>query len=199
MTTVAGTTAASTAAGPHARIRSTADAQRPRIVARAVEIFARSGYQATPVTEIGAAAKVSTAYVFRLFESKLGLFVAAVDDCYDQVATALSTGAEAGPADDPAGKLDAMTAAYVALIRDQTLIALQVHAQSACDVPEIRDAVRRGIGRVVEVVSRESGADDESVQRFLAYGQLCHLIVQAGLGDVETSWARIVDRGIIHP
>ena len=37
-----------------------------------------------------------------------------------------------------------MSAAYVELIRDRNLIMLQVHAQSACDVPEIRDAVRRG-------------------------------------------------------
>jgi AcrR family transcriptional regulator len=179
-------------------IRSTADAQRVRIVARAVDIFARSGYQATPVAEVAVAAKVSAAYVFRLFDGKLGLFVAAVNDCYSQVAAAMAAGAESSATSDPGDKLDAMTAAYVALIRDQTLIALQVHAQSACNVPEIRDAVRRGIAEVVRVVSRESGADDVSVQRFLAYGQLCHLIVQAGLSDVGAPWARIVDNGITH-
>jgi len=176
--------------------RSTADAQRVRIVARAVEVFARSGYQATPVTDVAAAAKVSTAYVFRLFDGKLGLFIAAVDGCYTQVAAAMTAGACDSATSEPAAKLDAMTAAYIALIKDQSLIALQVHAQSACDVPEIRDAVRRGIAQVVRVVSLESGADDASVQHFLAYGQLCHLIVQAGLGDVDATWARIVDNGV---
>jgi AcrR family transcriptional regulator len=178
--------------------RSTADAQRIRIVATAVEIFARSGYQATPVAEVAIAAKVSPAYVFRLFDGKLGLFVAAVDDCYSQVAAAMAAGAEKSASSDPSEKLDAMSAAYIELIKGETLIALQSHAQSACDVPEIRDSVRRGLAQVVRIVSLQSGADDLSVQRFLAYGQLCHLIVQAGIGDVEASWARIVDSGITH-
>lgn len=182
--------------------RSTAEDQRVRIVASAVEVFARSGYRATPVTDVAAAAEVSTAYVFRLFDGKLGLFVAAVDACYGRVADALAAGggraASSEPA-DPGTRLAAMTDAYVALIADPTLIALQVHAQSACDVPEIRDAVRRGISRVVEVVTAGSGADAASVQRFLAYGQLCHLVVQAGLADVDTTWARVVDQGLRHP
>jgi AcrR family transcriptional regulator len=178
--------------------RSTADAQRVRILASAVEVFARSGYQATPVADIAAAAGVSTAYVFRLFDGKLGLFVAAIDDCYAQVAAAMIEGAANSGGTSAADVLDAMSTAYVALIRDRSLIALQVHAQSACDVPEIRDAVRRGLATVVRTVSVESGAVDADIQRFLAYGQLCHLIVQAGLGEVDSSWARIVDHGIRH-
>lgn len=179
--------------------RSTADDQRTRIVARAVEVFARSGYRATPVADVATAAEVSPAYVFRLFDGKLGLFVAAVDACYGRVGDALVVGGEGSATSDPADRLAAMSAAYVALIADQTLIALQVHAQSACDVPEIRDAVRRGIRRVVEVVTAGSGADAAAVQRFLAYGQLCHLVVQAGLADVDTAWARVVDHGLSHP
>ncbi len=73
-----------------------------------------------------------------------------------------------------------------------------MHAQSACDVPEIREAVRAGLALVVRVMSRDSGADAVSVQRSLAYGQLCHLVVQAGLGDVDADWARVVDHGIRH-
>ena len=172
--------------------------QRVRIVTATVEIFARSGYAATPVADVAAAAMVSTAYVFRLFDGRLGLFVAAVDDGYGQVAAAMIAGAERSKTSDPADRLAAMTSAYAHLIRDRSLIALQVHAQSACDVPEIRDAVRRGLARVVRTVSDESGADAASVQRFLAYGQLCHLVVQAGLGEVEATWAGVVDHGITH-
>lgn len=192
MTSSATTRASSTG------LRSTADAQRTRIIAAAVEVFARSGYQSTPVADVAAAAGVSPAYVFRLFEGKLGLFIAAVGDCYERVATALADGAEAAAGTDASGKLDAMTAAYVGLISDRALIALQVHAQSACDVPEVREAVRRGIATIVRVVSRESGADDAAVQRFIAYGQLCHLVVQAGLTDVDSAWARTVDHGMRH-
>ncbi|HXH33740.1 MAG TPA: TetR/AcrR family transcriptional regulator [Plantibacter sp.] len=179
-------------------MRSTAEEQRVRIVSSAVEVFAIAGYRATPVTDVAKAAKISPAYVFRLFDGKLGLFTAAVEDCYQQVASAMSGAVDDHPEWSPTDKLDAITQAYIELIRDRSLIALQVHAQSACDVPEIQTAVRDGIALVVRVMSRDSGADDASVQRSLAYGQLCHLVVQAGLGDVDAAWARIVDHGIRH-
>ncbi|MBT2230257.1 TetR/AcrR family transcriptional regulator [Nonomuraea sp. NEAU-A123] len=159
---------------------------------------AHAGYHATPVAEVAEAAQVSPAYVFRLFPGKLGLFVATVDHCYEQVAAALVKGGEAAESSAPDDVLAAMSAAYTELIRDRNLIMLQVHAQSACDVPEIRDAVRRGVARVVSAVSRVSGADPSAVQRFIAYGQLCHLIVQADLGAVNESWARTVSAGISH-
>jgi AcrR family transcriptional regulator len=178
--------------------RSTAEVQRVKIVSRAVAAFAHAGYHATPVADVAAAAGVSPAYVFRLFPGKLGLFVATVDHCYEQVAAALVEGGEAAGTTDPDDVLAAMSAAYVALIKDRNLIMFQVHAQSACDVPEIQDAVRRGLAKVVGAVSRVSGAEPAAVQRFLAYGQLCHLIVQAGLGELDESWARTVSNGIIH-
>jgi len=37
------------------------------------------------------------------------------------------------------------------------------------------------------------------VQRFIAFGQLCHLIVTAGLEDVPDAWAATLTRGIRHP
>jgi AcrR family transcriptional regulator len=179
-------------------VRSTAEDQRVRIVSRAVAAFAHAGYHATPVAEVAEAAGVSPAYVFRLFPGKLGLFVATVDHCYEQVAATLVKGGEAAGSADPGEVLAAMSAAYVELIRDRNLIMLQVHAQSACDVPEIQEAVRRGVARVVRAVSRVSGADPDAVQRFIAYGQLCHLIVQADLGTLDESWARTLSAGISH-
>ncbi|GAA4309085.1 TetR/AcrR family transcriptional regulator [Klenkia terrae] len=181
-----------------AGFRSTAEEQRERITVAALGVFADKGLHATPVADVATAAGVSPAYVFRLFAGKVGLFVAAVDRCYEQVAQVLSTAVRAGAAEDPAARLDAMTAAYVELIRDRSLIMIQVHAQSACDVPEVRDAVHRGLARVVETVTRDSGADPVAVQRFLAYGQLCHLVVQADLDPADGGWAQTITAGIAH-
>ncbi|PPF71894.1 TetR/AcrR family transcriptional regulator [Rathayibacter sp. AY1E6] len=183
---------------PTPSTRSTAEAQRERITAAALHVFARTGYAATPITEVAAEAGVSPAYVFRLFPGKLGVFVAAVDRCYEQVATTLAAAGEASPSSDPVDRLEAMTVAYIDLIADRDLIMLQSQAQSACDVPEIREAVRRGISAVVRTVTVVSGADGPAVQRFVAYGQLCHLIVQTDLGGVDSEWARIVSDGIRH-
>jgi len=178
--------------------RSTAGEQRVKIVSRALAAFAHAGYHATPVAEVAEAAGVSTAYVFRLFPGKLGLFVATLDHCYDLVTAALVRGGEAAGAVGPDAVLAAMTTAYVDLIKDRNLIMVQVHAQSACDVPEIRDAVRRGMAKIVSAVTRVSGAEPAAVQRFIAYGQLCHLIVQADLFAIDESWARTLSAGIRH-
>jgi hypothetical protein len=50
----------------------------------------------------------------------------------------------------------------------------------------------------VEVVSSVSGATPDAVQRFIAYGQLCHLIVQADLDDIDSPWAQTLAHGIQH-
>jgi len=75
---------------------------------------------------------------------------------------------------------------------------LQVHALSATDVPEIRDAVRRGIALVVDLVTELSGPDPAAVQKFMAWGQLCHLVVMADLDGIPSSWAKTVTSGIRH-
>lgn len=179
--------------------RSTAEQQRERITTHALAVFARNGYHATPVTDVATAAGVSPAYVFRLFPGKTGLFVAAVDRCYQQVAATFRTAAEQCPSTDPGDLLQALSDAYVDLIADRDLIMVQAHAQSACDVPEVRDAVLRGIELVVRTATTETGALPGAVQQFLAYGQLCHLIVQTGLSTVDGSWAETVTAGMRHP
>jgi AcrR family transcriptional regulator len=183
-----------------ARSRSTAEARRATVLRRAITVFARTGYHATPVAEVAEAADISTAYVFRLFDGKLGLFVAALEHCYERVEWALADGADTAGADaGPDRILDAMGGAYAALIADRDLLMLQVHALSAAEVPEIGAAVRRGYERVVAFATRRSGAAPAAVQRFIAYGQLCHLIVAAGLADATGPWADTLTAGIRHP
>ena len=92
-----------------------------------------------------------------------------------------------------------MGGAYADLIADRSLLMLQVHAQSAATVPEIGAALRRGIESITTLVRSRSGASDEAVQRFVAYGQLCHLIVTTGLDEVPAEWARLLTAGIRHP
>jgi len=183
-----------------ARSRSTAEARRATVLTRAITVFARNGYHATPVADVAEAADISTAYVFRLFDGKLGLFVSALEHCYARVMWALADGADSTANDaTPEDVLDAMGGAYAALIADRDLLMLQVHALSAADVPEIGEAVRRGYERVVTYATERSGATPAQVQRFVAYGQLCHLIVAAGLGAVDARWADTLTAGIRHP
>lgn len=178
---------------------STSDARRDTVVDSAIAVFSQTGYIGTPIAAVAEHARISPAYVFKLFPSKEKLFVAALDRCFELIQQSLSDGAEIPDEQTPAGVLDAMGGAYAQLIADRRLLMLQVHAQSACDQPEIASALRRGIEKITRFASTRSGASDAAVQEFMAYGQLCHLIVTVGIEDSPESWARLLTDGIRHP
>ena len=178
---------------------STADTRRPLVAAAATREFARGGYHGTTIADVAREARISPAYVFKLFPSKERLFVAALDGCFDQILESVAAGADASADQSAEGVLSAMGGAYAELIGDRSLLMLQVHAQSVAEVPEIGDALRRGLERITRFASSRSGASDPDVQSFVAFGQLCHLIVTTGIEDVPESWAQLLSAGITHP
>jgi len=178
---------------------STAEARRDTVLDSAILVFAQAGYLGTPITAIADHARISPAYVFKLFPSKEVLFVATLERCFQRVQVALERGADTSSDTTPEGLLQAMGAAYARLISDRSLLMLQVHAQSASDQPEIAAALRQGLQAITTFVKARSGAPDEAVQLFFAYGQLCHLIVTAGLENDTAAWAQLLTRGIQHP
>jgi len=182
-----------------ARTLSTADDRREAVLDSAITVFAASGYLGTPIAAIAADADISTAYVFKLFPGKETLFVAALERCFERIEAALEEGARTVKDGTPAELLDAMGEAYADLIADRSLLMLQVHAQSASDVPAIQAALRQGLARITRFATERSGADGDAVQHFIAWGQLCHLIVTAGLDEIPETWARVLTKGIRHP
>jgi len=180
-------------------ILSTAEVRRPLVAAAALREFARGGFHGATIADVAREANISPAYVFKLFPGKESLFVSALERCFEQIVEALAEGADAAADQSPASVLDAMGGAYAQLISDRQLLMLQVHAQSVADIPEVGEALRTGLATVTTFAKRRSGAPDDAVQRFIAYGQLCHLIVTAGIEDVPQEWAQILSRGIRHP
>jgi AcrR family transcriptional regulator len=176
---------------------STSDARRPVVVEAAIVVFARTGMRAT-IAEVADAAGISSAYVLKLFPRKETLFATAVDVCFGRVLEVLGVGA--GDATDHSSDaiLHAMCRAYSSLLREPDLLRLQMHAQSAADVPEIGAALRRGYASVTEYISSRSGAPDSGVQRVLAFAQLCQLIAVLGITDANEHWARVVTSGFPH-
>jgi len=168
----------------------------PAIVSAALATFSRGGYAGTTITDIAHEAGISSAYVLKLFGGKEALFVAAVDACFERIEQTL---ASAPVRETPGATLDAMGDAYADLIADRTLLLIQVHAQSVAMVPAIGDALRAGLARITRFAKQRSGADDSAVQRFIAYGQLCHLVVTSGITDADDDWSRILTAGLRHP
>lgn len=168
------------------------------MIASAIHVFAVSGYLGTPISAVAEHAGISPAYVFKLFPGKKQLFVAALDRCFELIREALAEGAEAASSAEAEDVLDAMGGAYADLIVDRDLLMLQVHALSAADVPEIGEAMRRGMAETTRFASNRSGGSARQVQRFFATGQLCHLVTTLQLDQVDQPWARTLDMDIRH-
>ena len=140
-----------------ARTLSTAEERREEILQAAEHVFAARGLHGTPTMEIAKAAGISQAYLFRLFPTKAGLFMALVERCNARV---YSTFADAAATARAAGEpvMAAMGVAYIGLLGDRDLLLNQLNAHAACDDPAVREKVREGFAQLVELVERETGA-----------------------------------------
>jgi AcrR family transcriptional regulator len=178
------------------RTLSTAEERRQSILQAAERVFAARGLHGTPTMEIAKEAGISQAYLFRLFPTKVELFIALAQRCNDRIHKAFAdAAADAKAAGDP-NVLRAMGGAYVGLIADRNLLLNQLHAFAASDHPEIRVQMRRGFARLVELVERESGADPKDVQVFFAHGMLINVLAAMGAENVDAHWAQVLRKPV---
>jgi AcrR family transcriptional regulator len=173
------------------RTLSTAEARREELLEAAERVFAMRGYHGTPTTEVAKAAGISQAYLFRLFPTKLELFVACVDRCFARTAELFREAARQGRIDgvDP---LDAMGHAYGQMLKDsdRRLLHLQMQTYAASAEPAVREAAQRGYAALFELVERESGADDEAMRAWFGVGMLMNVMAAIGALEVDAPWTR---------
>ena len=174
-----------------ARQLSTAAERREMLVEAAVAAFAEHGFHGTPTTEIAKAAGISQAYLFRLFPTKAELYVAAVDRCYARLGEAMRTAAEAEAAEgEPVA--ERMGNAYGALLQDPTTLRamLQAFAAASGEDEQIRVAVRRGYGELIELIRRLGGLEGEELRGFVAKGMLMTVLAGMDAPSIDAPWAR---------
>jgi AcrR family transcriptional regulator len=178
---------------------STAEARREAVLRAAVPVFAQRGYYGTPTAEVATRAGISQAYVFRLFPTKQELFVAALDHGTEQILASFRK-AVAETTGGTDALIQALGLAYADLMRDRDLLMVQLHAQSACGEPAIKQAMRRGLARQVEFVRSVTGGSPEQVQTFFAIGMLSHLIMAVDAQALDAPWATtLVGSLFFHP
>lgn len=171
--------------------RLTADERRAEIVEAAVRAFASGGFAGTSTEEIARLAGVSQPYLFRLFGTKRELFLAAVERVFDRVASAFEEAARRPAVAAPAGMspvLASLGLAYHQLLRDRSLLRLQLHAYAACDDPEVRAYVRRRYAELVHLVAQLSGVPAAFLADFFAQGMLLNVAAAMDLADPEVAW-----------
>ena len=176
-----------------ATTRISKDERRREIIEAATREFAVGGLHGTPVDAIARRVGVSQPYLFQLFGTKKALFIAAVQRTFERtIGTFRTAAAEAGDDAGPADILTTMGMAYQHLLDDRSLLLMQMQAYSACDDGEIREVVRDEMLRLVSFVQSASGAPDDAVREWLAYGMLMNVVAAMDLTDVDADWARMM-------
>jgi AcrR family transcriptional regulator len=146
----------------HARPRLSAEERRDDIVEAALAVFATTSYAGATTAGIAREADVSEPILYRHFVSKRALYIACLDASWQRLQAAWSAALDAAAGPDE--WLAATSGATIALVDRGSVIppTLWIQAFSeAVDEPEIRDAVRRVVAEVHEVVQ----ATLESLQR----------------------------------
>jgi AcrR family transcriptional regulator len=172
------------------RTLSTADARREALVAAAIPLFAAKGFHATSTAEVAKAAGISHAYVFRLFPSKVDLFVAVVDEASQRMLRHFSAViADREPGQDP---LEAAGKAYGDFVRtDREVLLVQLGAQVVAGAePAVAAASRRCFAALFAMVTEVSEAPVAEIQTWFAHGMLINTMAAIGADGVHEPWAR---------
>lgn len=176
-----------------ATTRISKEDRRREIVEAATREFATGGLYGTPVDAIAKQVGVSQPYLFQLFGTKKELFIAAVRRAFERTVAAFrSAAAEAGEDAGPTEVLTTMGLAYHRLLEDRSLLLMQMQAYAASSDEEIRTVVREEMLRLVSFVQSASGAPDEAIREWIAYGMLMNVVAAAGLDGVDADWARLM-------
>jgi AcrR family transcriptional regulator len=166
--------------------RQTAEERREAVFAAAATEFARAGFHGASTDAIAKAAGISQPYLFRLFGTKKGLYLATSERKMEEVyqvferASRGKTGEEA---------LQAMGAAYRELIADRERLQLMMQCMAAAGGdPDIREETRRVWRDLVELVERVAPGDAERTASFFAKGMLLNVLNAMGVFEDPTPW-----------
>lgn len=180
---------------PETRVLRTAVERREELLTAAAREFGRRGFYGTPTAGIAAAAGISHPYLFRLFPTKMELFVACLQRAHEEMCDVFRV-AGAAYADDPPAALYAMGCAYDRLLEERPeLLRLHLHGQAACQEPAIADAVSAGLRSVVDTVTEISGADEHAVRDFIATGMLLNTLGAVNIGRECPEWMAALRKG----
>jgi AcrR family transcriptional regulator len=161
--------------------RQTSDARRDALVEAAMTAFARSGLHGTAVKAVTDAVGVTQPYAFSLFGTKMGLYLAAIERCFDRVEELFRTAAESAPRGQT---LLAMGLAYAELLKDRDILQFQLQAYASAGDSEVKATVSRRYQELFELVQELAEVGPEEARGFMATGMLCNLAVTLDLDEL---------------
>lgn len=164
------------------RVRLTAAERREQVVEASIRHVARGGLHGTSTEDVAEDVGLSQPYLFRLFDTKRGLFLACCEACIDKTRTAFR---EAVAGDDPDERLHSMGKAYNELLEDSDLLGfqLQMYAAASGD-PVIASRASELYRELIDEIRTLSGAPEEELYDFFGTGMLLNVATTLGLDEV---------------
>ena len=84
-----------------------------------------------------------------------------------------------------------MGLAYSRAVEDRSLLMMQMQAYVASEDEDVRAVVREEFIRLVRFVQSASGASDDEIRPWIAFGMLMNIGAALDLSNVDADWARM--------
>lgn len=160
--------------------RMSAEDRRELVLEAATRAFARGGYAGTSTDVVAKEAGVSQPYVVRIFSTKLELFLLVLQRSVDRIRLSFETVIAASPFDaNSESDWERLSLAYFELLKDRDFLQVMMHGFVASSIEEIGEISRRCMGDVFATL-RGTGADDDRIRDFIAYGMLLNIMALIG-------------------
>jgi len=158
------------------------DDRRRQVLEAAMHEFGLAGFDSVSAEAIAARAGVSQPYIFRLFGTKKGLFIASIEERTRQIIEGFELAVENRGERSP---MDAMADAYMELLtNDPAALRCQLYAWAASSDAEIGEEARASYREVWKAAQRLSAEDPESVRDFMSHGMLLTVLAALDIPDV---------------
>ena len=156
--------------------------RRLLVLEEAMHAFGEAGFNDVSVETIAERAGVSQPYVFKMFGTKNGLVVAAVEERSKQILEAFRVAAEHR---GELTALEAMAGAYTEMLTaDANALRCQLHTWAAASDPEIGPAARESYLSIWRQALDLSGEDAETVRDFMAHGMLLTVVAALDIPEI---------------
>lgn len=160
--------------------------RRLQVLEIAAREFAEQGLHGASTEAIAREAKITQAYVFRIFGTKKALFLELVTAAFERVSDGMLQAGEGYPGPE---SLRRMGAQYYNLLADRTSLLLQLQGFAACGDADVQEVVRERLARIWQVVADTTGLDAVTVKSFLAFGMLLNTGAAIDVDGIDEPWA----------
>jgi AcrR family transcriptional regulator len=164
--------------------RATAEDRRDEVLEAAIHEFAEFGFHAAKTANIAKRAGISQPYIYALFADKKALFLACLGRVRVQIRDAFCAAWQPGATLEES--LTNLGRNYRTVLINPDAPRCQIQGYAASSDPDIREFMRRGYLEVFDLVRELTGADQPTVARFMATGNLLNVGALLGLPDEYT-------------